>query len=748
MFNPRPGQKEVLDYKSGWMGIAAVPGSGKTHTLSRLASLLLLSANLEDEQEVLIVTLVNSAVDNFSSRIAAFMKENNLIPDLGYRVRTLHGLSHDIVRERPDLVGLSDRFVIVEERESIEIIRSIIWNRASLIFEISKPYLHPDYISRNDHWFREKWLEMISSTASNVIRFVKDLEITPVQMLELIQKFDLDDPLVILMHEIFSDYQRALNFRSAVDFDDLIRLALKAIKLDPDYLARLQHRWPYILEDEAQDSSRLQEIILRTLAGKGGNWVRVGDTNQAIFESFTTASPKYLRSFLDEDKVIKHDLFQSGRSTMSIIKLANHLIEWTRVNHPVDELRGSLTLPLIRPTDPGDPQPNPPDQPEAIFLSRSGGSPEEEVKKVIASIKSWLPDHPDKTIAILVPRNERGADVVEKLKAENIPYLELLKSSLHTRHTAKLLATILDYLSDPSSTVKLVDVYKKIHTTNINDEGSKYFNDQVQTIIKKFDNIERFLFSKSIDADFALIGDQSDLKIINSKLDKFRNQIIWWQNASLLPIDQLLLFISQDLFTESSDLALAQKLALSLERSSRIHLDWRLPDFSKELTIVANNERRFLGFSEDENGFNPELHKGVVVVATIHRAKGLEWDRVYLMSVNNYDFPSAQPDDTYLSEKYFVRDHLNLEAEILSSIRALADRDLSNLYVEEGTASRKARLEYCSERLRLLYVGITRARRELIITWNTGKTERVKCRPSLPFTALRAYWENENASSK
>ena len=70
--------------------------------------------------------------------------------------------------------------------------------------------------------------------------------------------------------------------------DDLIRLALEALQLDGEYLKRLQARWPYILEDEAQDSSRLQEEILRLLAGESGNWVRVGDPNQAIYETFTT----------------------------------------------------------------------------------------------------------------------------------------------------------------------------------------------------------------------------------------------------------------------------------------------------------------------------------------------------------------------------------------------------------------------------------------------------------------------------
>src|SRR5512137_2380047 len=110
MFKPRPGQAEVLTYTGGRMGISAVPGSGKTHTLSCLAAQLVADPSLQEDQEVLIVTLVNSAVLNFSSRIAAFIQEKGLLPNYGYRVRTLHGLAHDIVRERPSLVGLSDQF--------------------------------------------------------------------------------------------------------------------------------------------------------------------------------------------------------------------------------------------------------------------------------------------------------------------------------------------------------------------------------------------------------------------------------------------------------------------------------------------------------------------------------------------------------------------------------------------------------------------------------------------------------------
>jgi len=105
MFTLRPHQQQILQYTHGKMGVSAVPGSGKTWTLSLLAAEIIQRGSMDDEQEVLIVTLVNSAVDNFYQRVSDFVKERGLLPNLGYRVRTLHGLAHDIVRERPALVG-------------------------------------------------------------------------------------------------------------------------------------------------------------------------------------------------------------------------------------------------------------------------------------------------------------------------------------------------------------------------------------------------------------------------------------------------------------------------------------------------------------------------------------------------------------------------------------------------------------------------------------------------------------------
>jgi DNA helicase-2/ATP-dependent DNA helicase PcrA len=130
-------------------------------------------------------------------------------------------------------------------------------------------------------------------------------------------------------------------------------------------------------------------------------------------------------------------------------------------------------------------------------------------------------------------------------------------------------------------------------------------------------------------------------------------------------------------------------------------------------------------------------------VTTIHKAKGLEWDRVYLMSVNNYDFPSALPHDEFISEKWFVRDHLNLEAEALAQLEALFPKDGVASYAE-GEATQEARLDYAAERLRLLYVGITRAKRELIIAWNSGRPNRPQ-QQAVPFIALQTFWERNLA---
>ena len=80
-FVPRPAQEAVLAYQGGRMGVSAVPGSGKTHVLSYLAAQLV-SHNLHDDQEVLVVTFSNSAVDNYVQRITDIVRREGRNPRL------------------------------------------------------------------------------------------------------------------------------------------------------------------------------------------------------------------------------------------------------------------------------------------------------------------------------------------------------------------------------------------------------------------------------------------------------------------------------------------------------------------------------------------------------------------------------------------------------------------------------------------------------------------------------------------
>jgi DNA helicase II / ATP-dependent DNA helicase PcrA len=276
------------------------------------------------------------------------------------------------------------------------------------------------------------------------------------------------------------------------------------------------------------------------------------------------------------------------------------------------------------------------------------------------------------------------------------------------------------------------------------DEQGKQQVDQMVNLLRKITRLEDYLWpGPRMDwlEELQRSGEPED-KI--TELATFRAMVQRWQAAVLLPVDQLVLTLAQELFSNPDELAVAHKLALLLRHASKSNPSWRLPELTEELRVIARNERRFLGFSLDDRGFDPDRYKGKVVLATIHKAKGLEWDRVYLMSVNNYDFPSGREYDRFISEKWYLRNQLNLEAETKAQLIAAFSIDEYEWYLE-GSATAQARLDYVRERLRLLYVGITRAKRELVITWNTGRDGKVQ--PAVALVALQNFLDERSSRS-
>lgn len=805
-FTPRPSQQQILRYTGGRLGIAAVPGAGKTHILSALAAQIIQSGKLQDDQEVLIVTLVNSAVDNFETRIKRFF-DNPLQALYKYRVRTLHGLAHDIVREKPAKVGLEERFNIIDEREAGFIRKEAV--NAWLASHSLDDYLDPALDNSKRDWVKRQQLpDMVDSLALAFIRSSKDRLWTPEKLRLKLDASFAPLPLAELGYSIYADYQRALAYRGAVDFDDLIRLALTLLESDDEFRERLQYRYPFILEDEAQDSSQTQERILALLSGsylpersgasrheveggvtgdpalrlhssestrrsaqRGiGNWVRVGDPNQAIFETFTTASPELLRAFIRENPSV--DMPESGRSQPSVIALANHLIDWVMQAHPVPEVRTALETPHIETVPENDPQQNPPDNPEAIKFISTKYTPEQELEAVAKSIKGFVdsfaesPIEEQPTIAILVPRNQRGVEMVNALRQRGIEPIELISSTSETRAAAGALSYLLSYLSEPGSARKLAKAYevwrrdwRETPSLRVAQGATTESDNDVEEIaspptgmisqsallamtsslIRRMANVENFIAPQNADDWLSTLSESEPEQVIQ-ELSAFRINVQRWLNAVTLPIDQLVLTLAQDVFSDVSDLALANKLVLVLRAAADDHADWRLPELTAELAVIAKNERRFIGFSSDDSGFDPERHRGRVVVTTMHKAKGMEWDRVYMMSVNNYDFPSNMPNDRFISEKWFIRGGLDLAAESLAQLTALESTGEYDWY-EEGSATMRSRLDYVKERLRLLYVGITRAKRDLIVTWNSGR--QGDATPSLALSELMGWLESK-----
>lgn len=738
-YSPRPAQKKILAYRGGTMGVSAVPGSGKTWTLSLLAAELIKSGIMSADQEVLVVTLVNSAVDNFSQRISSFLKEAGLLPSLGYRVRTLHGLAHDIVKERPDLVGLDSKFQIIDEKEADRI-------RVDAVYDWLRKYpgefdsylIHDLNEKKKTSLYQKQIPDLLLQIAHQYIRTAKNYQQSPDSIFAQLKSTKNDLPLALMGADIYNVYQKNLEYRGAVDFDDLINHAYKILKLDLSLLNRLQYNWPFILEDEAQDSSLMQQRILSLLAGleENQNWVRFGDPNQAIYESFTTADPKLLQEFIETSDQ-NHILPNSGRSTETIINLANYLVEWTNNEHPQFQVRDALYPNKIIPTPPGDLQPNPKNSPDQVHLYIKELTPDKEIQVISDSVINWLADHPQQTVAVLSPRNDRGKKIAAYLRTNyNIEPVEYLNTTLATRKTTGALVIILSYLIDPNSAKKLSAVYRVWKRDMQSDADAWAKVESVSNLINTIQKPELFLSPGPSD-DWMGTLDSGDTDLLSTLCD-FKDIIIKWQQAAPLPIDQLILTLSGDLFHTSEELSVSHKIAAFQKQLSSQHPDWELPALIDELKSLARNERRFFSISE-ENKFNPDDHKGKVVITTAHKAKGLEWDRVYLISANNYNFPSNLPDDDFISERWFIRDRLNLPAESLAQLDSIIEE--SSIEYNEMEATKKSRLDYARERLRLLYVSITRARQELVITWNNGRYG--KSTPAVAFQALYVYLYNQ-----
>ncbi len=284
-----------------------------------------------------------------------------------------------------------------------------------------------------------------------------------------------------------------------------------------------------------------------------------------------------------------------------------------------------------------------------------------------ASVKSWLERNRDSTVAILVPRNQSGADIVKVLRGLGVDYEEALKRRL--RRGRSLVLSIASSGGYRARDDEALGSAFEATTRAERDE------EIVKSLIKRLrgvDYVERYMAPRDRDwliETYGATGGGEERR----RLEGFRELARRWQAGVLLPIDELILTIAGDIFKEPAELATAYSIAISVRGRIDARRGAALSEIADELGLVAKNKRGVTGLSDADNSFDPESYKGRVVVTTVHKAKGLEWDRVDLI-VNNYDYPSADDGDSYQGEYYYVRDKLNLQAEALAMLDTLSTK--------------------------------------------------------------------------
>jgi DNA helicase II / ATP-dependent DNA helicase PcrA len=753
----RPSQADILRYQGGRMAVSAVPGSGKTFTLALLTAQLIADGRLNSEQnqQILIVTYLNASVDNFRARVRSQLEAAGL-PAIGFDVRTLHSLSLEIVRVAAGGNGELGGPAVLDEVQSNNLLVQAVDSWIDQNSQLWHAFL-PD----NSPQMRARWRQITESMARSFMRTAKNQRYRPDDILAKFrphldplsaaeepgagQQNQEATPLVYMLAGIYQQYQYRLIRQGMLDFDDLIWQAADLVEDRPDLAGALRQRWPYVLEDEAQDSVPLQERLLQSLTGANGNWVRVGDPNQAITSTFTAAHPRFFNAFIDQKDVVSRPLPNSGRCAMLILNAANRIVHWVCDQHPVPEVRRlAFRRQDILPTPPGDAQPNPPDEEAAIHIKVYRHREDEEIPAVASLAHQYSQTRPDHTIAILVPTNNVGYKLAEQLDELEATYDNLLRGGSREREIAAALHAVLAVLADPLDKKGLSAAHAALSALGhpaaaVPDER----RERLHTLLRSLVAPESLLFpneARPLTAALpANIADEEDL----GYLERFAAFMRRLFELRPLPIDDLTLALADELFAHSfseeshfsePDLAIAYQIANILRQWRDAQPEWRLPELAAQLADVAAGRRYLPLTTASDLGYEPQ--PGRISLATQHSAKGLEWDAVYLVGIDGFWIPGSL-EAPFIGVQEFLGGDPTAEANA-QLVQLMTGR--SELYPGRS-ATESAHIEIICERLRLLYVGITRARRYLHLSRSRTTRSFNRDQEAEPATVLGVLYD-------
>lgn len=631
---PRDDQKPVLDYKKGSMAISAVPGAGKTTIL--LALIIKLIERGVIPTNIFVLTYMDSAARNFRERIKNMCPNTTLLPNIS----TIHGLALKIIKENSNFerLNLSADFEICDDTQRMRIIKSIGGK----------------------------------NTKTEIDEFDRAISVLK------LQEGDIDRPSgdkkIEKFKTFFKEYQAKLREANLIDYDDILIMSVKLLENNPDILEYYQNICEYIIEDEAQDSSGVQQRLIGLLSGKHKNLIRCGDINQAITTTFSNADVEGFRKFIAEaDTTV--EMNHSQRCTQDVMTLANNL-----VNFGNEILPKAFFTSYMQGVNGKNPE-----SPNAIF-SRIFENTFAERNFVLKEIKNILTRNKNATIGILLRNNYQVASWASFINDAGLKSITR-SESLGQKGVFNTIFSILKFIQNPFDNEVVVSTYE-----TLSDLG--FYKQRLQLEIRASEK-------PFIEKD----GDD----IESAALAQFLWDMQYWLNSSTLPLEELVIRIGLFYYTsdiEKSNVYLIAILVKRLNASGKFDLTLqRLEELAKKPTLSG-----FKFFSEEED---KDAMRGKVQIMTLHKSKGDEFEYVFLPE---------------MAEK-------NLSIDVSKAKTKASTIFMEEVRAFNPSYKSKSELELrefnSEESLRLLYVAITRAQLKLYITtsakakgWGNKETEQ------------------------
>lgn len=710
-FKLRKEQQTVIDgYRGGYAAISAVPGAGKTTTLSALAAHLI--EGLEPRQRVMIVTYQNAAVSNFQRAVAQRLRERGM-PERGFVVRTLHSLASEVlqsVRHRAELdVGAR----VIDEADASRLLDEAISMARSRHHDTLRELVQDHNASGAKRWPDDPWL--LRQVADKAVSEMKHLPGGLDAFRQRCEGYGLWLPFVL---DVCQGYQIALRERGYLEYDDLVIRAVEALESDPALCDRLRKRWPYVLEDEAQDSSPLLENMLTLIVGEGGNLVRVGDPNQSILTTFTNSDVEGFRRWLGDGRVQQFELAGSSRSTEAILRLANRFVERVHQDFPVDAARrNALRIQPISTVTLAGIRQNP-----AVPLSTSSGvesrvfdRTETECQEVLRMALAYLRKFPDRTVAVLVGGKNVGYEYSAAVAELGFPDEKIIRllSGKDGRPVGLIarLVPILNYLERPDQGYWLVEAL-----AGWSELGG---NDRVAMSLKRLradsrPPLSEVLYPESNQPVGSCLALPDDLTAEEQRtLARLQSVPGWLENRLALP-HELLSLIAATIQPDDTERPLLDAIIATVGSVPPDPTVSRLQQLRSLLDEIQKRHRQLRGTHDD---YEIKIEPGTLTISTRHQAKGLEWDIVFAVGCDDFWFHGTL-DYPRMTQKAFLGPFdpvLTMLTELRFALAGNADYP-SHADIQQTTIQQA--IDEVSEGLRIMYVTITRARLGLWLSWH------------------------------